>query len=162
MAKPARVLFVCMGNSCRSQMAEALARHFAPEVLAPLSAGVSPLGSIAKSTRLVLLERGIRVDGQYSKGLDDPTVLAPELIVNMSGIPRQSLFPHGEVEDWEVEDPYGDGMETYRRVCDDIEARLQELIERLRRKEAAARQEGVASREETCGERKPASRKKTT
>ena len=162
MANATRVLFVCMGNSCRSQMAEALALHLAPDLIAPASAGISPLGSIAEPTRRVLLERGVRPDGQYSKGLNDPALFAPDLIVNMSGIPGTAVFPHGAVEDWDVEDPYGDDMETYRRVCDDIEARLGELIERLRKHGAAAGHAGASSGEEICGEKRRASRKKTT
>ncbi len=142
-------------------MAEALARHRAQGVIEAASAGVSPLGSIAEPTRRVLLEKGIRVDGQYSKGMNDSTLLAPELIVNMSGIPGGSLFPHGEVVDWDVEDPYGEDMESYRRVCDDIEARLHELIERLRKRDITKRP-GAQSGEGVCGEKRPASRRKTT
>jgi len=133
MAKPLNVLFVCMGNSCRSPIAEAVARHTASDVIAPSSAGISPLGRIQESTRRVLLERGIRTDGQFSKSLHDDTLFEPsDLIINMSGIPGQSLFAGRKFEDWDVEDPYGEDMETYRRICDDIEARVADLAARLR------------------------------
>jgi arsenate reductase len=137
MPKPLNVLFVCIGNSCRSPIAEAVARHTASDVIAASSAGVSPLGRIQESTRRVLLERGIHVDGQFSKGLHDDTLFQPaDLIINMSGIPGSSLFPAGKFEDWDVEDPYGEDMETYRRICDDIEARVADLAARLRAKQA--------------------------
>ena len=133
MPKPLNVLFVCVGNSCRSPIAEAVARHTASDVITATSAGVSPLGHIQDSTRKVLLERGIRAEGQFSKGLHDDTLFEPaDLIINMSGIPGSSLFPGGKFEDWDVEDPYGEDMETYRRICDDIEARIADLAARLR------------------------------
>jgi arsenate reductase len=137
---PRRVLFVCIGNSCRSQMAEALAKQFASDVIQPSSAGLSPLGRIADTTRRVLLERGVSVDGQHSKGLGEANPSVAELIVNLTGIPGEKLFPfpQAEVEDWEVGDPYGEDLEIYRRVCDEIEERLKELAERLRGKPAAA------------------------
>lgn len=133
MAMPLNVLFVCIGNSCRSPIAEAIARHSASDVIAASSAGVSPLGRIQDCTRKVLLERGIPADGQFSKGLHDDTLLQPaDLIINMSGYRGESLFAGRKFEDWDVEDPYGEDMETYRRICDDIEARVADLAARLR------------------------------
>jgi arsenate reductase len=143
MAEPLKILFVCIGNSCRSQMAEALARHLASDVMLPASAGVSPLGNIAEDTRAVLRERGVSVDGQYSKGFNDPSLFVAQLIVNMSGIPGKSLFPAAEapateVIDWDVEDPYGGGPEIHRQTCDDVEARVRELAEQLRARQGRA------------------------
>jgi len=132
---PRRVLFVCVGNSCRSQMAEALARHHASDVIAPTSAGISPLGTIADPTRQVLLERGILMPGQRSKGTTEADITAAELIVNLTGIHGPALFRQSvtaPIEDWEVTDPYGDDLQVYRRVCDEIEARILDLAARLR------------------------------
>jgi arsenate reductase (thioredoxin) len=132
---PKRVLFVCVGNACRSQMAEALARHHASDVIDPTSAGISPLGVIVDGTRKVLLERGIRMPGQHSKGTSEADVEAAEMIVNMTGIHGPALFReslHARIEDWEVTDPYNDDITVYRRVCDEIEARVIELAARLR------------------------------
>jgi arsenate reductase (thioredoxin) len=138
-AVPKRVLFVCVGNSCRSQAAEALARHLASDVISASSAGISPLGRIAELTRKALAERGISMDGQYSKGLDEAEPAAAEIIVNLSGIPGASLFasPRADILDWQVEDPYGDDIEVHRQTCDEIEERVRELANLLR-KEAAA------------------------
>jgi arsenate reductase len=133
MAKT-KVLFVCIGNSCRSQMAEALARHSAADVIIPESAGVSPLGRIAEETRRALSEKGIGVDGQSSKGVDAVSEFHPDIVVNMSGIPGKALFPTGEVLDWDVQDPFYADMETCRRICDDIETRVTALANRLRAK----------------------------
>ncbi len=138
-AVPKRVLFVCVGNSCRSQMAEALARHLAPDVISASSAGISPLGRIAELTRKALVERGVSVDGQYSKGLDEVDAAAAEIIVNLSGIPGASLFAlqRAEILDWHVDDPYGDDIEVHGQVCEEIEQRVRELAELLRKKAAA-------------------------
>src|ERR1700683_4302159 len=127
MPEPLKVLFVCAGNSCRSQMAEALARSLAPDVIAPTSAGITPHGAIANHAEFVLLQRGILMTGQYSKAMHDPSLAEPQMIVNMSGIPGGSLFAGRAYEDWDVDDPFGDNLETYRRACEDIEARVLEL-----------------------------------
>jgi arsenate reductase len=122
-----------MGNSCRSQIAEALARHSASDVIEASSAGVYPLGHVADLTHAVLKERGVRADGQFSKGLHHDSIpQPPDLVINMSGLPGASLFAELNFEDWLVEDPYGEDVETYRRICDDIEARVAELAARLR------------------------------
>ncbi len=140
MIQPVKVLFVCVGNSCRSQMAEAIARHAASDVLTPSSAGVSPLGYVADPTRKTLAERGIPCAGLFSKGLHDDSIFQPpDLIINMSGIPGASLFAGRDFEDWPVEDPFGDDMETYRRICDDVEARVADLAARLRSRRNGSR-----------------------
>lgn len=132
MAQLRKVLFVCMGNCVRSQMAEAIARHSASDVIAAESAGVHPLGFIDETAQKALAERGISVDGQFSKGLHHHTLRTPDLIINMSGLPGSSLF-HGRLyEDWRVRDPFGENLETHRRICDDIEGRVNELAARLR------------------------------
>ncbi len=113
-------------------MAEALARELAGDVIEPSSAGISPYGSIVQSTRKILLERGIPLDGQRSKGLGEAGPLFADLVINMTGIPGLALFPDSRVEDWNVTDPYGDELGAYREVCDEIEARVKELGARLR------------------------------
>lgn len=138
MAKRVRVLFVCVGNSCRSQMAEALARHIASDVIEPASAGVYPLGTIAEATRTVLRERGVPLDGHFSKSLPEVSAFEADLVVNMSGYPGNEFLRGRAFEDWEVEDPYGNDLETHRRICDDIEARVVLLAARLRTKSEEA------------------------
>lgn len=135
MALPRKVLFVCVGNTCRSQMAEALARHFYSDTIEPSSAGISPFGRIVDSTRTILLERGVSVGAQYSKGLQEAPTDSVDLIVNMSGIPGQSLFPKRRVLDWDVGDPYGENLGVYREIRDNIEEHLQELAEAIRKEE---------------------------
>ncbi|HXN98411.1 MAG TPA: low molecular weight phosphatase family protein [Candidatus Acidoferrales bacterium] len=132
MPQPVKVLFVCVGNCVRSQMAEAIARRDSSDIIEAESAGVSPLGFIDNTTQTVLRERGISFEGQFSKGLRTHTLKKPDLIVNMSGIPGASLFAGQRFEDWQVQDPFGEAIETHRRICDDIEGRIKDLAARLR------------------------------
>jgi arsenate reductase (thioredoxin) len=132
MPDPVKVLFVCMGNCVRSQMAEAIARHDASDIISAESAGVHPLGFIDNTTQRVLRERGISSEGQLSKSTRDHSLKKPDLIVNMSGVPGATLFSGLPFEDWKIDDPFGEAIETHRRICDDIERNIKELAARLR------------------------------
>ncbi|HEX2714216.1 MAG TPA: low molecular weight phosphatase family protein [Candidatus Acidoferrales bacterium] len=129
------MLFVCLGNSCRSQMAEALARHQGSDVMEPASAGVAALGVIAPGTRAVLAERGVRTDGQYSKTLSQSDCEEADLIVNMAGRPADAVLRGYESKsvDSEVADPYGEDLELYRRICEEIDDRGRQLADGLRK-----------------------------
>ncbi len=119
-------------------MAEGLARHLALEVIEAISAGLSPLGMISMPTRAVLREYGIKIDGQFSKGLAEVNQLSADLIVNMTGIPGKALFPEGNVVDWEVEDPFGEDIAAYRRVFEEIRERVAEVAASLREDKPSA------------------------
>ena len=120
-------------------MAEALARHHAADVIVPYSAGISPLGTIPDGTRLALLERGIPVGEQYSKGPSEAEIDSSDLIVNMTGIPGTALFQPGlAIEDWEISDPYGEDLAIFRTVRDEIEVKILALAERLRARGSSA------------------------
>src|ERR1700722_1834960 len=106
-------LFVFIGNCVRSQMAEAIARRDASDVIFPESAGLHPLGFIDKTAIAVLAERGLSVKGQFSKGLHDDSLSKPDLIINMSGASGSSLFRDSRFEDWRVQDPFGENMELH-------------------------------------------------
>jgi arsenate reductase (thioredoxin) len=131
-----RVLFVCVGNSCRSQLAEAIARDHASDVIEAESAGTSPFGSVAAPTLAVLQENGIRAEGHYSKGIDDvKEFFEPEIVVNMSGRTMNGIFPSASVVEWEIDDPFGSEPETYRRIYAQIEKRVNKLVAELHKKE---------------------------
>ena len=132
MAKQARILFVCMGNCVRSQMAEALARHYHGDVMIVESAGLRPLGFIDPTARSVIESRGISMQGQFSKGMHNHSLEKPDLIVNMSGLPGAHVLHGHAFEDWAIADPFGEDVEAHSRICEDIEARLKQLAERLR------------------------------
>jgi len=131
-----RVLFLCIGNACRSPMAEGFARTYGADVLHAQSAGLAPALAVAPLTHHVMLEKNIDLGDCYPKELehvDGPV----DLIINMSGhdVPAQN----GEqVELWEVRDPIGESDEVFRQVRDQIEQRVLQLIERLRSRKPAA------------------------
>ena len=128
-----RVLFVCIGNSCRSQMAEALARVYGADVLVPSSAGLYPAMIVAPLTRQVLTERNIPVDELFPKGLDVFGGEAFDVLVNMSGLPLpESPVASARVLEWPVTDPIGQKESVYQEVCGRIEALVMGLVLELR------------------------------
>jgi protein-tyrosine-phosphatase len=129
-----KVLFLCIGNACRSQMAEAIARNVAADVIDPSSAGLVPFGEIPSTTLTVLAERGYSAEGQSSKPLRPADLSAVDLVINMSGRSGASIFSEQTpaFEDWDVGDPYGSNLDVYRVIRDQIEARVEELAQRLR------------------------------
>ena len=131
--KRVKVLFLCLGNSCRSPMAEAIARQAAGDVMEASSAGLIALGFVARPTIHVLEERGYPAEGLHSKMLTRDALDGADLVINMSGRPLPQLANRKtEVEDWEVDDPYGEDPEVYLGTCQEIERRVKDLAERLR------------------------------
>lgn len=136
MATRTKVLFLCIGNACRSQMAEAVAKHLAADVIKPSSAGLTAFGEIPSMTLAVLAERGISAEGQHSKTLRPQDLSAADLVINMTGRSGASVFSEltFPFEDWDVGDPYGFDLAVYRAIRDQIEARVEDLAQRLRDK----------------------------
>jgi arsenate reductase len=135
-----RVLFVCIGNACRSPMAEAIARYDAADVIEPHSAGVSPLGHIADLTTQTLVKNGYSAAGLTSDALTKESADAADIIINMTGGQMESVFAElGKVEDWIVQDPYGEDTNTYQRVLEGIKRRVNQLAEGLREKRRAGK-----------------------
>jgi arsenate reductase len=133
--KKLRVLFVCIGNSCRSPMAESIALRDACEIFECASAGLSPLGVVQKQTLDTLQQNGYPVANLFSKAISSEERNATDLVINMSGYPKQRAFPRSDwdkVEDWDVEDPYGADPLVYQRIFEDIRTRIESLTARLR------------------------------
>ncbi len=136
------MLFICMGNACRSPMAEAVARQLASDVIDPSSAGLSPLGRIAESTEHTLLANGYPAEGLSSKSLRRDAMENADVIINMSGQSIDRFLGNGypsddpllgqKVESWKVEDPYGEDSAAYQRILEELESRVLLLASRLR------------------------------
>lgn len=128
-----RIAFVCLGNSCRSQMAEGWTRHLAAGRMEVVSAGVSPLGHITEETFAVMKEKGVSLDGQTSKGLEEIDWQQVDLLVNMTPLPSRSLVPgfRGNRLNWRVPDPFGRSLKDYRRVRDLLERKVTRLLAQL-------------------------------
>ena len=135
-----RVLFVCVGNACRSPMAEAIARYDAADVMEASSAGLYPLGYIAELTKQTLMKNGYSASGLTSDRLAREAMDAADVIINMTGTPSEHVFGgRRNVEDWLVEDPYGEDPETYQRVFEGVRRRVNQLAQGLREKRVSQR-----------------------
>jgi protein-tyrosine-phosphatase len=128
-----RVLFVCIGNACRSPMGEAIARSDGADVMDACSAGIYPLGMIPELTRKTLEAHGYSTEGLLSKGLQEFDQAEIDLVINMSGMPGPvALTKFESVEEWEVGDPYGEDAAVYQRILLEIQGRVRDLAQRLR------------------------------
>ncbi len=127
----AGVLFVCVGNSCRSIMAEALTRHHWGNEIRVFSAGTHPLGHITAYTLEVLEERSIPIDGLYSKGFSAIHFDQIQLIVSLTGDLFEHLVPRsfsGDIIRWYVRDPFGLGLSVFRQTLDSVVVLVKEKL----------------------------------
>lgn len=129
--KKKRVLFLCVGNACRSQMAEGFARVYGSDVIDPCSAGLGPAAGLPELTIQTMQEKNIDLSAAFPKGVDGIQREGLDLIVNLSGSRLPSVIPT-PVEDWNVRDPIGESEAVYRQVRDEIENRVMKLILGLR------------------------------
>ncbi|MGH9581618.1 MAG: low molecular weight phosphatase family protein [Bryobacteraceae bacterium] len=127
-----KVLFLCIGNSCRSQMAEGFARKYGADVMEPGSAGLAPASIVQSLTKKVMEAKNIRLDGQFPKDLAAIDTRGIDLVVNMSGARISGRFP-AEIREWKVDDPIGCDEDVYVAVRDEIEMLVMRLILELRR-----------------------------
>ena len=130
---PVQILFVCVGNSCRSQMAEGLANHLGGARVRAWSAGSHPLGMVLPETHEVMREKGINLDGHSSKGLKDVPVARMDVVVGM-GCEVECPVPlnfKGQVIEWNIPDPYGHDLEYFRKVRDLIARQVADLLKGL-------------------------------
>ena len=117
-----KLLFVCVGNTCRSQMAEALAKDMGFEVQ---SAGTHPGKNIAANAILVIEELGIEINNQYPKSIDHIHTESFDKIISMGcGVRCPELVIS---EDWGLEDPIGKSLDFYRKTREKIQSLLQKL-----------------------------------
>lgn len=127
------ILFVCIGNSCRSQMAEALAKHLGQGRIRAWSAGSHPLGIVIPETYEVMQEKGMSLEGQWSKGMGDVPVEEMDVVVSMGcevSCPVPEGF-EGRVVEWNIPDPYSEDLEFFRSVRDLIEQQVAALLDEI-------------------------------
>jgi protein-tyrosine-phosphatase len=126
-----RVLFVCIGNAFRSQMAEAFARAYGGDAVEADSAGLAPVVEVPEITKKVMREKGIELEGHFPKALLHMDVKGYDLVVNMTGVPLKLAVP--EVIEWQVPDPVGGGEKAARETRDLIEQLVAGLLIRLKK-----------------------------
>ena len=127
-----RVLFICVENSCRSQMAEGFARAMGGEAVEAWSAGSRPSGQVNPRALEFMKEKEIDLGFQESKGLDElPPEVKWDYLVTMGCGDACPHLPARIRLDWDLPDPKGLSDDEFRRVRDEIEVRVRELLNRV-------------------------------
>lgn len=126
-----RILFICVGNTCRSIMAEAICRHLGGDGFEVFSAGLAPTGRVIPETVTALQRLGYTAGGLRSKPLDDVPLRELDTIVSLVGPAAISWLPrdlpaHRVI--WNVPDPYGEDQETFDRTARHIERLVTDLV----------------------------------
>jgi len=128
-----KVLFVCVGNASRSQMAEAFANHYGRGKIIASSAGTNPATEIDPNAVEVMKEKGIDISGRKPKPIDFNEVSTADVIVTM-GCGAEGFCPATfleRVRDWNLDDPKGKPIEFVRKIRNEIEEKVKALIEEL-------------------------------
>jgi arsenate reductase (thioredoxin) len=125
------VLFLCVHNAGRSQMAAGFLRHLAGDRVEVLSGGSAPADAINPAAVEAMAEVGVDISQEYPKPWTDETVGVADVIVSMGCGDACPVLPGKRYEDWELEDPAGKGVEAVRPIRDDIEGRVRGLLAEL-------------------------------
>ena len=126
-----RVLFICVGNACRSPMAEGFANHYGGGYLTAYGAGSKPAGVVMPDTIEVMREKGIDISHQRSKPISEINLLLMDCIIILDETLADLIRPgslEAEILHWFVPDPVGQSLEVYRNVRDQLEPKVLELV----------------------------------
>lgn len=126
-----KVAFVCVGNSCRSQIAEGFLRELGSENFEAYSAGSHPASAIAPLAIAVMAEKGIDISSQYSKHYKELPPL--DIVITMGCEVQCPIIPSKFREDWGLADPVGKPIEFFREIRDKIEEKVKELINKFKK-----------------------------
>ena len=122
------VLFVCVHNAGRSQMAAGYLQHLAGDRVRVFSAGSAPADSINPGAVAAMAEEGIDITASTPELLDTETVRNSDVVITMGCGDACPIFPGKRYEDWVLEDPAGQGIDTIRVIRDEIKARVIGLL----------------------------------
>lgn len=125
------VLFVCVHNAGRSQMAAGFLTHLAGDRIEVRSAGSAPAESINSAAVEAMNELGIDISDQSPKILTVDAVEASDVVITMGCGDTCPIFPGKSYRDWVLEDPAGQGIESVRPIRDEIKAKVEALIAEL-------------------------------
>jgi arsenate reductase len=125
------VLFVCVHNAGRSQMAAALLQQKAAGRVIVRSAGSTPANELNPEVVRAMSEIGIDISREFPKPLTDEFVRAADVVITMGCGDACPIYPGKRYEDWELEDPAGKDLATVRRLRDEIDVRVERLLEQL-------------------------------
>ena len=131
MTRVPEVLFVCVHNAGRSQMAAGLLSHRAQGAVNVRSAGSDPAEVINPRVVEAMAELGIDLGEEFPKPLTDEAVRAADAVITMGCGDACPVYPGKRYRDWELEDPAGKDLETVRAIRDEIDGRVQALLAEL-------------------------------
>ncbi|MEV4673537.1 arsenate reductase ArsC [Actinomadura sp. NPDC049382] len=131
MSEKPSVLFVCVHNAGRSQMAAAYLTHLAGEKVEVRSAGSAPAGAVNPAVVEAMAEEGIDVSGEIPKVLTVEAVQASDVVITMGCGDTCPVFPGKRYLDWTLDDPAGQGLAAVRPIRDEIRKRIEGLIAEL-------------------------------
>ncbi len=128
MSDKPSVLFVCVHNAGRSQMAAAYLTHLAGDRVEVRSAGSAPADTVNPAVVLALLEEGIDISAETPKVLTTEAVKESDVVITMGCGDVCPVFPGKRYEDWVLDDPAGQGVDAVRPIRDEIRRRIESLI----------------------------------
>ena len=131
MSEKPSVLFVCIHNAGRSQMAAAYLTHLAGDRVVVRSAGSAPADSVNPAAVAAMLEEGIDMSAETPKILTDEAVRGSDVVITMGCGDTCAIYPGKRYEDWKLDDPAGQGVDSVRPIRDDIRRRIEELISEI-------------------------------
>jgi arsenate reductase len=126
-----KILFVCIENACRSQMAEGFAKFYGRDKVEVFSAGSHPSGKVDQTAIEVMKEKGIDISNQKSKGFRDLPYQSFDYVITMGCGDVCPFVPAKKRIEWEIEDPKGKSNEEFRRTRNKIENKVKEFLEEL-------------------------------
>ena len=130
MSKPS-VLFVCVHNAGRSQMAAAFLTHLSRGAVEVRSAGSAPADQVNPAAVAALAEVGIDISAEQPKILTDAAVRESDVVITMGCGDTCPFYPGKRYEDWVLDDPAGKGVEAVRPIRDEIRRRVEQLLDEL-------------------------------
>ena len=129
-ARPS-VLFVCVHNAGRSQMAAAYVAHLSSGAVEVRSAGSAPADAVNPAVVAAMLEEGIDIHAEVPKVLTTEAVQESDVVITMGCGDVCPVFPGKRYEDWRLDDPAGQGVDAVRPIRDEIKARVAALLDEL-------------------------------
>jgi len=125
------VLFVCVHNAGRSQMAAAFLQQLAGDRIDVLSAGTEPASAINPVVVTAMAEKGVDLRSAHPRLLTDELASEADVVITMGCGDACPVYPGRRREDWELDDPAGQDLDTVRRIRDDIDGRVHHLVNEL-------------------------------
>ena len=123
-----KILFICVENSCRSQMAEGIAKHLGKGIFEVYSAGSKPKGEVDPSAIKVMQEIGVDISSYKSKGFNEVPIRDFDYVITLGCKDICPFFPAEKHIEWHIDDPKGKDIDSFRKTRDTLKYRIEQLI----------------------------------